>query len=204
MARKEIRICKCGHIHIFDDEIINQTITENKELVLICGNCGTAYKIGADEEDGSSVGEPNRIYFNMYTQDVNNSATFSIENFVNNEENKAIKTIFYSKGIAIPMKSGMEANAFFIDKFFDTYYPNFLSEINRQNITVEEIQQLKQQWETNRSTVDMHELCENIDKLTAKILIHAKITALDFKGTKYENLLNPQKKKQSASQQDKT
>ena len=37
---KEVRICQCGAIHFFDDDILSEAFENDKDVLLICGSCG--------------------------------------------------------------------------------------------------------------------------------------------------------------------
>ena len=51
MERKyDMRICRCGRIHMIENKEIDKALEENKNLLLICGGCGQAILIGADIE----------------------------------------------------------------------------------------------------------------------------------------------------------
>ena len=44
----EVRVCSCGRIHVFPKNKIDNAIYNNKELLLVCGGCGSRTVIGAD------------------------------------------------------------------------------------------------------------------------------------------------------------
>lgn len=47
MNRKyDMRICKCGRIHMVPNEKIEKALKNNRNLLLICAGCGTATLIG--------------------------------------------------------------------------------------------------------------------------------------------------------------
>ena len=43
-----MRICKCGRIHMIDENKLEKALENNKHIFLICGGCRTATLIGAE------------------------------------------------------------------------------------------------------------------------------------------------------------
>ena len=187
--RKEIRICKCGHIHIFDQSKIDKALNEDKEFVLVCGNCGVAYRIGADREDGALFGEPGKTYFNMYTMDIRDKTSITKNSFDDNADHKPFAEIFYNAGISVPMMSGMSATHYGPNGFADNWFPDFLNELDRKDVTVEEIREMREKWRKDHTTVNINWFARQIDEQTGKLLANAYIKGLDFTGTKYEKYI---------------
>lgn len=183
--RREIRICKCGRIHIFDEAKIDKALNEDKEFMLVCGSCGVAYRIGADREDGEMFGDPGKTYFNMYTIDVRDKTSITEASFTDGDH-KPFAEIFYDEGISVPMMSGMSANDYGPHGFADNWFPDFLNELDRRDITVEEIREMREKWRKDRITVNMGWFIRQIGGDTATLLAKARIRGLDFTGTEYE------------------
>ena len=45
-SKYDMRICKCGRIHMVPSERRNKALEVNKDLLLICGECGASTLIG--------------------------------------------------------------------------------------------------------------------------------------------------------------
>lgn len=187
--RKEIRICKCGHIHIFDETKIDNALQQDKEFILICADCGTAYRIGADREDGEWMGEPGKTFFNMYTTDLHGTTSITAENFNDAENHKPYSEILYNKGIDVPMMSGMNATNWDGRHFDDTWYPDFLQELYDARTTIDDIRKKHEQWQKDRITVNINWMIRGLNNDTAIVLAQAGIPGLDFTGTKYEKYM---------------
>ena len=50
MRKYDMRICKCGRIHMIEMDKLDEALHNNKNLLLICAGCGKATNIGADIE----------------------------------------------------------------------------------------------------------------------------------------------------------
>lgn len=110
MNRKyDMRICKCGRIHMVPTEKIEKALEDNKNLLLICAGCGTATLIGADIQPDWI--EPDKDCYMMYASDFSSyqDASIGISAFNTTEELKGIEEIYYSHGLKVPMLTGQFA-----------------------------------------------------------------------------------------------
>ena len=117
----DVRFCSCGRIHLVDWDSIENAIDNNKEILLICGGCGRASRIGADDYfDGGK---------SMYTIDLAHESKDHViideRNFSDNADSSEeyfpkFTKIIYSNGIRIPMKNGYYATSYFNGIWQDT------------------------------------------------------------------------------------
>lgn len=187
--RKEIRVCKCGRIHVFDESHIDNAIEHDKNFVLICADCGTALVIGADREDGDWMGEPGKTFYNMYTSALEKTTSITTESFADKANHKPYSEILYDKGIGVPMMSGMNATHWDGKHFDDTWYPDFLQELCDARTTIDDIRKKHEQWMKDRITVNIQFMARMLDEETGIALARAGIPGLDFTGTKYEKYM---------------
>ena len=182
---KEVRICNCGRIHFLDREMTSKALEHDKDILLICGGCGSATKIGADK-GYDWWGNTKEEVYNMYSFDVGDyDFTLDASKFENNEHQKGIDKIVYSVGKRVMMKTGMYARYFRFERFEDNWYPDFYK-IKHNDVTVKEIMDFINEWEKDRVTVNMNWLIRSLTDEEAKALSRLYIPAFDWKGTKYE------------------
>lgn len=179
-TRTEVRICKCGHIHLIDESRISNALQQDKELVFICSNCGAAYRIGADREDGAFYGEPGKTFYNMYTLDLPRSKSITAEDFSENDEHKPYSEILYSDGIAVPMMSGMNATHFGPNGFSDNWFPDFLNELNDERKSIEDIRRMYRKWQDDMHTVNIGWFKRSLNASVAEVLAKQHIQGLDL------------------------
>ena len=56
MSRKyDMRICKCGRIHMVDEDKLERALKNNKNLLLVCGGCGAATQSLAGHPRGKAA-----------------------------------------------------------------------------------------------------------------------------------------------------
>lgn len=183
MGRKyDIKICSCGHIHAIPVEKIDTAVNNDKDLLLICGHCGAATLIGADVITSS-----NKKRYMMYNRDFSSHESSSIgkDIFDGTETQKAVQEIFYSHGYGVPMKTGYNATDYMDGVFYDNSYP-LIYEIQRNDITPEEIFSYFAEYDHKRSTVNMGMFIRLTPDDVLQELSGYLIDGLDWSGTKYE------------------
>ena len=104
-----IKFCGCGRIHAVSSVDVSDAISNEMEVLLICGRCGVADRIGADTDaDGYSLYDipliPNR---NIFSDDLV---------YVNKTK---FSKIIYSLGYPVPLKSGHIASGKVSGGFID-------------------------------------------------------------------------------------
>lgn len=187
MNRKfDMRICKCGHIHMIPIEKVEKALKTDRNLLLICAGCGGATIIGADIEP-NLFGDSDGLVYSMYACDFSphEDASIHIENFGWPGNKKGFSEIFYSHGIHVPMVTGTDATGYFNGKFYDNWYPDFWK-IERIDVTVEEIMKFITKWREERITVDMGTFISQTDDDILEELSHYYIPAFNWAGTKFE------------------
>lgn len=116
----DVKFCKCGTLLFVPQELVEKTIRSDKELLVICGHCGTARYIGAehfeyDDENGEHHNE-----YHMYTRD-------AYEDFVIDDSTEQKPVIFWTEGVRVPMKSHEYARSYFSEQYADMWYPDAAS-----------------------------------------------------------------------------
>ena len=108
----EMKICRCGRIHFYQEDLLTGLLEQEKELVLICSNCGHVMHIGADKEPKSFYLEDAKegeVIFNMYAY-CQESETIDADNFEKEKMNalgkRTIGKIIISEGIGVMMETG--------------------------------------------------------------------------------------------------
>lgn len=188
MRKYEMRICKCGRIHMLDAKLVDSTCYSNEknnmDIALICGGCGSVVIIGADygidmyiePEEGS---EPVMAY-SCYSYSLDKD---TVE--LNPEAFAKPTKIIYDKGYKVPMKSGDYADYYYNGNFTYTGYPDFWK-IQRTDITVDEIMEFIDTWNKERTQVNMDCLISALPDDVLEDLSKYWIDAFNWKGTKYE------------------
>lgn len=173
----DVSFCQCGRIHVIPNEKIDNAIYNEKELLLVCGGCGTARKIGADIVPDFYGGTDKNVY-EMYSSIVKN---------VDMTEMGDYSEVIVDEGIRVPMKTGQYATAFNSGiGFSDMIYPD-LYEIDRKDITLDEVKDYFNKWRKDRVKVNMKRfISENEDEVLEEIS-HYGVEGLDWTGTKYEH-----------------
>lgn len=190
MERKyDMRICKCGRIHMVDEDKLEKALENNKNILLICGGCGTATLIGADIEPDWD--EPDKDCYMMYSCEFSSRENKSITtaDFESTEHHKGIEEIVYSHGIKVPMMTGMYATDYNNGRFSDRWYPDFYK-IQRSDITVKEIMDFIDEYTNDRTTVNMNRFINETPEDMLEEISHYHIEGFDWKGTKWETEWN--------------
>lgn len=186
---KEMKICKCGRIHLIPEEKIDNALEKNKNFVLICANCGESIVIGANIEPDWN--DPEKDCYMMYSYNLSDYKDKSItkESFETTKKEKGIEEIYYSHGIKVPMMTGNYATDYFCGRFSDRWYPDFYN-IERKDITVKEIMDFINQWKKDRITVNMNRFIHENKEEDLKEISRYYIKGLNWKGTKFEREWN--------------
>ena len=151
----DIRVCSCGRIHVIPYEKIDTAITEQKEFLLVCGSCGVVTAVGADyyQEGAYGFEEPS---YDIYSYDI--SKPFSITSDMTTPNGRNIAEIFFNRGIGVPMMTGEYATYYNpCLGFFDTLYCSS-RDLNRDDIAADEIHDILNKFNHDRTTVDMNRL----------------------------------------------
>lgn len=186
MERKyDMRICKCGRIHMIPNEKLNKALEVNKNLLLMCGGCGAGTLIGADIEPDWN--EPDKECYMMYSSSFSDyeDTSIAVSDFESNEYHEGISEIIYSHGLKVPMMTGQYATDYFNGKFSDRWYPDFYK-IQRSDITVKEIMDFIEEYKHDRCTVNMDRFIRQTPEDMLEKISHYMIEGLDWKGTKWE------------------
>ena len=177
----DIYICKCGRIHaIYDNKHPKERVTpDEKDLALICSNCGTVMVIGAELCSNG---------YNLYTY-IKKFETPGAIMGMNKIATAKPTEVYYSVGYPVPMKTGNYANRFSetSDRFYDMEYP-MLSEIDRHNITYKDVHEFVNNFYKNSSTVDMERFMRETPKDVLASIACYGFRAFKWEGTPYENI----------------
>lgn len=199
----DVRICSCGTIHFIPIHKINLAITQDKELLWICGRCGNATRIGADREPNDYFDGPDapEYVYSMYSVDMipnRDDQVRSIEekDFRDGVEHKAYSEIFYSCGVQVPMRTGMHAKAYnpYSRKFLDIWYPDYWK-LDGKDQTAEDIRRELSEYRKNSQIVNMHRFVRETRREYLEILAQTMWDEFDWSGTEFEELHNNYMKK---------
>lgn len=181
----EVRVCNCGRIHVFSHEKIENAIYNNKELLLICGGCGSGTIIGADYLQEGAYGSDEPCY-DMYSFTLDK--TCSITSDFKVPDGHEISEIFIDKGIKVPMMTGEYAGQYthFVG-FSDIWFPD-LYKIEAPDTTMKDVAEFIAKYRKDRKTVNMNRLInENNNPEILKAISSRLIEGLDWTDTKYDN-----------------
>ena len=182
-SHMQMRICSCGRIHFFDGKHIDDAISADKELLFICGGCGRATRIGAD--DWTGYYDDNEKCYAMYQQDINKDTVLTADIFEKAENRKAFTEILYSQGKKVMMMTGYYAKAYSNSEFEDIWYPDFWR-LEKPDLTIPEVMDFIKENRTNRKLVNMNALLRDFTEEEVKYL-HSSchIKGMDWSKTKY-------------------
>lgn len=185
-----INFCNCGTIHAIDKDKLYEDLDKEKSTVLICANCGAATIIGADvilsndEETGKEIKS-----FYMYQRDLSPCKDIEITSDTFQNKNLSMDypaaRIIYSHGHKVPMKTGNYANNFFCGKFSDMIYPDFYK-IQRKDITVDEIMSFINDFDKERTTVNMERFIKETPHDVLEEISVFYIKGLNWAGTEFD------------------
>jgi len=190
MKNLQARICKCGRIHFIKESEITAALEADKDLLVICGGCGIATRIGGDRQ--IDWNEPHGIIYNMYSIQMGEYSNFELTaNDFETNDKKGIYKVLYSVGKQVMMETGYYARSYEHGngRFEDIWYPDFWK-IERSDITLEEVFKFIDDFRHERSTVNMRVLLNDLTEEEAEVLSHHLIKGLNWKGTKWENEFN--------------
>ena len=185
MGKFDVRFCKCGRIHFIENNLIDEALEQDKNLMFVCGGCGSVLLIGADRE--TDWNDSNKTIYNMYTfEKAEEQQIWDTSLFDGSDKKKAVSKIFYSKGIQVMMMTGYFAKSFEhgIGRFQDIWYPDFWRIPN--NATAEDYKAFIEQWKNDSVTVNMSYLLRTLTEEQAEALSGYVIEGLNWKGTKFE------------------
>lgn len=190
MNKYDMKICRCGKIHMIPSDKIDDAIEHDKNFMFICADCGSATVVGADKEWDEY--EPDKDCYMMYSGSFAPyySESITADNFKGTENKKAISEIYYSHGIKVPMMNGYYATEYHNVIFYDGRIISNLYEIDRPNVTAAEVQDFLENARKEARTVNMNRFIrENKDDMLEEIS-RCFIKGFDWKGTKYESEWN--------------
>ena len=190
MERKyDMRICKCGRIHMIDEDKLEKALENNKNILLICGGCGAATLIGADIEPDWNKTDNDCYMMYCYEFSSYENKSITTADFESTEYNKGIEEIIYSNGIKVPMMTGMYATDYNNGRFSDRWYPDFYK-IQRSDVTVKEIMDFIDEYAHDRTTVNMNRFIRETPEDMLEEISHYMIDGFNWKGTKWETEWN--------------
>lgn len=189
MKNLDMKICNCGRIHFYSNSLLDKILDDEKELVIICSNCGDTIHIGANKEidmyaENDDEGE--HYCYNMYAY-IQKNEVITKESFnkrLNSEKgHSTIGQIIVDEGVGVPMETGYNASYRTPDGFAD-YNSHF--ELTKKYETVEEITKAMEEYDNKRHQVRMDELIKRLDDAEAETLSKYYIKDLDWTGTKWQ------------------
>ena len=155
----EVYFCSCGRGHFVDTEKLNKAIENEKQLLVVCNNCGNSFVEGADKQDYD--GEEGYMMYSYSKRDTEINDMSKIDSIV------------FTSGKQVRMMTGGEATFFGSGTFIDweTKKPN--------NVTDEE-------WEVTRKTVNVQHTINWIKDDNKLNHMSNYVIGIDWKGTKFE------------------
>lgn len=191
MKRKyDVHVCSCGRIHLVPIEKTDKAISKNKNLLFICSSCGAAKIIGADEEYDEF--EPGKKCYMMYSCSFSpyKSASITTKSFYKNQKNKGISEIYYSHGVKVPMNNGFYATEYHNGRFYDGRVIFNLYEIDRPDVTAEEVQAFIKKAREDASTVNMDRFIRETEEKYLKAISCLYIEGFNWENTPYKHKYN--------------
>lgn len=164
MKKYNVRFCQCGRVHFIEQEKVDTAIEKEKQVLIICNNCGNSYVVGADKAQD----ENGETCYMMYLYDMRDTE-------INNMSK--IDNIVFTAGEHIRMMTGGEATFYGNNTFIDweTEKP--------ENIT-------KERWQELQKTVHVEHTINWIRDDNKLEQMSHYCTGIDWKGTKYEQEWN--------------
>lgn len=175
----DLSICNCGRIHVIPYYKVQEAIDKEKELLMICGGCGKALRLGADKMIDFDTQEE---VYEMYSRKVKEVDMKQMGDFAE---------VIIDEGLKVPMMTGEYANSYVAHKFFrDMLYPDdIVYLLQDKNMTADELREKLEKWYNDRCTVNvdrfilMYKDLDDGDVL--RELSHYELEGLSLKGTKY-------------------
>ena len=177
-----VRFCSCGRVHFVDQNKIDKAIENEKQVLVVCNNCGNSFVIGADKKQeyeecniciDMNCDKCTKLE-NAKLQTIYNMYSFGMRDTEINDMTK-IDSIVFTAGKQIRMMTGGEATFYGNNTFIDCVTDK------PENITSDK-------WKEMRKTVNVQHTINWIrddDKLEQMSHYY---TNIDWKGTKYEKL----------------
>jgi len=186
---KELRICSCGCIHFIDSDVIENAITNEKNVLFICGQCGRATVIGADKYANPYMKDENDspVMYDMYSYEASKNFAIDCTAFEKqgNDFHKPIYQILYDKGHVVFMETGYRAtNYSSCSGFSDTSYPDFLYRLSFES--AEQLRTLRDEYDSKRTSVRMNSLIRDLSDEENELLSKSYVKGIDYTGTKWE------------------
>jgi len=155
----EVYFCSCGRVHFVDTEKLNKAIENEKEILVVCNNCGNSFVEGADKQeyDGEEC-------YMMYSRSMRDTE-------INDTSN--INSIVFTPGEKVFMMTGGEATFYGNSTFIDWETKKL------DNVTDEE-------WKKIREIVDVERTINLIRDDNKLSNMSNYVTGIDWKGTKFE------------------
>lgn len=155
-----VKFCSCGRVHFIDEEKISKAIENDKEVLVVCNNCGNSFVIGANKTYDEYMDEEVYMMYSYYMRDK------TIEDITK------IDSIVFTSGEQIKMQTGGEA----------TYHGNCF--IDWKTKKSEDIS--NEEWEKMRKTVNIQHTINWIKDDEKLKEMSNYLVGIDWKGTKYE------------------
>lgn len=155
----EIKICHCGRIHFIPQRQISRAIRDNKELLVLCTNCGRNWIIGADEIHDDYYGDGYMMYTNSFGPKRGQLIEIDRATFKINPKGKLLRKIILSDGYPVRMNTGHDANMFFGNRFYDErepyFYDMYLRDMHPTPETLDRLVKAYQKHQPKKYAVDM-------------------------------------------------
>ena len=180
-----MKICNCGRIHMIPQSKLDSIFEKKKSLMLICSNCGENTIISGEKiEDGKSE------YLMSESSYVDTDIIINALDFSDTPEDnrKSLEEIYYSRGIAVPMKSGGCATEYVNGVFKDDR--SVVLDCLLELVTLKDVKDFIKIYEQISTTVDMKSFISSTpDYLLEEISKHY-IKSFNWSGTKWKKLFN--------------
>lgn len=187
----DVRFCNCGSIHFIEKEVIESAIESNKEVILICGSCGSSILIGAEKVSYNENPSNEEYAYEMYSKEFRTSFTTTKEdNYVvlDSIEDHLFYSnpvIRYSIGKRPTMMTGNKAESHSNGRFnessdSDTHL------IAMSKLNMDEARKYGAQLQERRSKVNMKALFNTFTDDELRHLSQYLMHGFDWSGTKYE------------------
>lgn len=155
----EIKICHCGRIHFIPQRQITRALRDNKELLILCTNCGSNWIIGGDEIHDGYYGDGYMMYTNSFSHKKGQMIEIDRTTFKTNPKGKLLRKIILSDGYPVRMNTGHDANMFFGNRFSDEREPYFfdmhLRDMRPTSETLDSLVRHYQKHKLKKYAVDM-------------------------------------------------
>lgn len=173
-----VHICSCGAIHFIPKEIVDSVWNENKEMLLICTNCGQGRVIGAEEhigdesEDFEDGHDCYQCDFDVDSVEIRSEVIEDriVTSVLTETTRNIFKCVYVDKGYRPVLKAFNQTNI--ATSFYNGYFSSDIL-VYSQNRPIR--------------TVDMEQLIDDLGEEKCIALSGLVIPGLDWKGTKYEN-----------------